>query len=176
MGNPFSLRQILQNLITNAFSHGEADGGAIEVSCMEEDGFWRFTVSDHGPGVPPHVLERLLHPESVPATPTTGERGSGIGLNIVQKHVMAHGGVMAADGRASAMALLSKNRFDAVVADYQLGDGTALDLFPGLGNMPIVITTGKGGDSAAVKSLRAGAFDCLLKDLDASTWKRSSAC
>lgn len=98
-GNLFSLRQILQNLISNAFSHGGAEDSPIEVACMEEKGFWRFTVSDHGPGVPSHVLERLLHPETVPAESSRSERGSGIGLTIVQKLVSAQGGRMWADSK-----------------------------------------------------------------------------
>jgi PAS domain S-box-containing protein len=65
-----------------------------------------------------------------------------------------------------AIALLEKNTYHAIVSDFYLGDGQALDLFPYLGDSPLIIITGEGSEEIAVKALKAGAYDYLIKDLN----------
>jgi PAS domain S-box-containing protein len=64
-----------------------------------------------------------------------------------------------------AIVLLSKNTYQAVVSDFYLGDGQAIDLFPYLGESPLIIITGEGSEEAAVNALKAGAYDYLYKDI-----------
>jgi signal transduction histidine kinase len=54
--------------------------------------------------------------------------------------------------------------FDVVIADYRLGDGTALDLLPDLERLPMIVVTGFGDEEIAVQALKAGAYDYLIKD------------
>jgi signal transduction histidine kinase len=53
------VRQILRNLISNARRHG---GEHIDIAGRRENGVYRLTVSDDGPGVPQEIRERLFSP------------------------------------------------------------------------------------------------------------------
>ena len=57
-----------------------------------------------------------------------------------------------------AVAFLERNRYQAVVSDYYLGDGQAIDLFPFLGESPLIIITCEGSEEMAVDALKAGAL------------------
>jgi len=63
-----------------------------------------------------------------------------------------------------ALPLLKKNKYDVVMLDYLLGDGTAFDLFGCTRGAPIVIITGTGDEEVAVKAMKAGAYDYVIKD------------
>jgi hypothetical protein len=65
-----------------------------------------------------------------------------------------------------AQEALRSEAFDAVVVDYLLRDGTAFDLFDSLGEIPIIVTTGAGNEEVAIKSIKAGACDYLIKDFE----------
>jgi len=67
---------------------------------------------------------------------------------------------------AEGKGLLSADQFDAVVMDYSLGDGTALDLSAAVSDIPFVVTTGIGDELVAVEIMKAGAIDYLAKDPD----------
>jgi PAS domain S-box-containing protein len=59
---------------------------------------------------------------------------------------------------------LSTQRYELVITDYQLGDGNAVALFDYLKSTPFIFATGGGDEEIAVKALKAGAFDYLIKD------------
>ena len=67
---------------------------------------------------------------------------------------------------AEAKTILNSTRFDAVIADYLLGDGTAFDIFEMGVDAPIIVVTGAGDEETAVRAMRAGAYDYLVKDPD----------
>jgi len=56
--------------------------------------------------------------------------------------------------------------FDVIILDYHLGDGTAFDLLETLTtiNTPLIFATGTGDEEIAVKALKSGAYDYLIKD------------
>jgi len=84
------LRQVIQNLISNAVKFSDAAAPVVRVSSERVPGAWCFAVADNGPGVEPRYRERIfemfqrLHGRDVP--------GSGIGLAIVKRLVERHGG------------------------------------------------------------------------------------
>jgi PAS domain S-box-containing protein len=63
-----------------------------------------------------------------------------------------------------ATACLKSEKFDIIVSDYLLGDGTTFDVLALSGDCPVIITTGSGDEEVAVKAMKAGAFDYLIKD------------
>jgi len=67
---------------------------------------------------------------------------------------------------SEARSILDSERFDIIISDYSLGDGTALDILNSVKNIPIVLTTGVGDEEVAIKAWRAGAYDYLPKDID----------
>jgi signal transduction histidine kinase len=66
-----------------------------EIIHGEEADFQRICVSDNGPGIPADVLPKLFRPFF-----TTKARGTGLGLAVVQKIIVQHGGQVEVRNRA----------------------------------------------------------------------------
>ena len=61
--------------------------------------------------------------------------------------------------------MLAQQKFDVVFLDHRLPDGNAFDLLEGPPVAPVVIyATGAGDEETAVRALRAGLSDYLIKD------------
>jgi len=73
---------------------------------------------------------------------------------------------------AEARELLNKNQYDAVVTDYALGDGTAFDVIELARGIPLVFTTGAGDEEVAVRAMKSGADDYLVKDHERAYLKK----
>ena len=69
-----------------------------------------------------------------------------------------------AGSAAQAKEILNKQKFDIVITDYKLGDGTAFDIFKYIVDTPFIFTTGAGDEKIAVKAMKAGAFYYHIKD------------
>ena len=65
---------------------------------------------------------------------------------------------------SEARNILASQRFDIVISDYSLGDGTAFDLLDSVKNVPTIFVTGAGDEEIAIKAWKAGADDYLIKD------------
>ncbi len=65
---------------------------------------------------------------------------------------------------SEAQNILSSNEFDVAIIDYLLGDGTAFDLLDSMADTPVIFATGAGNEELAVKAMKAGACDYLIKD------------
>ncbi len=67
---------------------------------------------------------------------------------------------------AEAKKILSTEAFDVIISDYNLGDGTAIDVCELSKGVPLIIITGAGNEGIAVKALKSGAYDYITKDKD----------
>jgi len=67
---------------------------------------------------------------------------------------------------SEAQSILGSERFDIVIADYLLGDGTAFDILDSVKDTPFILVTGVGDEEIAVKAWKAGAYDYLIKDYE----------
>lgn len=80
------LRQVLFNLLLNAIqavpTSGEIEIHLDKVGALEA----RLEVRDNGPGVPPEQRTEIFKPYF-----TTTQKGTGLGLAVVQQIVLAHG-------------------------------------------------------------------------------------
>ncbi len=100
-GDEALLRQALVNLTRNAAEASRAIGSASQVTISgttEELGgrkWQRICVSDNGPGVPEQDLPKIFLPFY-----TTKSEGTGLGLAVVQKVALQHGGSIEARNRA----------------------------------------------------------------------------
>jgi PAS domain S-box-containing protein len=65
---------------------------------------------------------------------------------------------------SQAREILSEKKFDIVFIDYLLGDGTAFDVLDQVVDTPAVFATGTGSEELAVKAMKSGASDYLIKD------------
>lgn len=59
---------------------------------------------------------------------------------------------------------LAEDKFDIIVCDFMLGDGTAFDILKMDLDIPVIIATGTGSEEIAVKAMKEGAADYLIKD------------
>jgi signal transduction histidine kinase len=99
-GNRTLLLQALENLITNAATHG-GSGRWARVRATPERDTILFTVEDRGPGIPPEEAKRVFEPfYRGKNTRQTTQAGLGLGLTLVRRIVEAHGGTVELGSRA----------------------------------------------------------------------------
>ena len=68
---------------------------------------------------------------------------------------------------AEARSILGgSERFDIIIADYSLGDGTVVDILALVEDTPVIFVTGGDNEKATAEVVKAGACDYLIKDLD----------
>lgn len=99
-GDPQRIRQILDNLLSNA-RHATPDGGQITVHVTTRDTSIQIQVTDTGPGVPPADRERIF--ERFTRLEDTNPRrtdGNGLGLAIARGIARAHSGTLTCTGPA----------------------------------------------------------------------------
>ncbi len=65
-----------------------------------------------------------------------------------------------------ARELLAGQRFDVILADYKLTDGTSFDLMDDFADDLVIFITGAWDEAAAANALRLGVHDYLIKDAD----------
>jgi PAS domain S-box-containing protein len=65
---------------------------------------------------------------------------------------------------AQAKSILTSGKFDVAVVDYLLGDGTAFDVLQLTNDSPVIFATGGGDEEIAIKAMKAGAYDYIIKD------------
>jgi signal transduction histidine kinase len=93
------IRILLQNVIDNAVKFSLQDSAAITVRVASDDGGVRVTIDDDGSGIPEEFADRVLEP-FVKLDPARGHRnGYGLGLNLCQRIVQAHSGVLNIESR-----------------------------------------------------------------------------
>jgi len=84
--DPEQIKQALVNLIKNAMQ-AMTKGGVLTLQTDRgAEGVW-VTVSDTGGGIPAEQINRIFEPFY-----TTKQKGTGLGLMIVQRIVRDHGG------------------------------------------------------------------------------------
>ena len=94
--DPNQLKQVLLNLVKNALEATE-DQGTILVSSGAEDGQVWFSVQDTGKGMSEDVQEKIFHPFY-----TTKDKGTGLGLAVINKIVTDHHGTITVDSVAGS--------------------------------------------------------------------------
>jgi two-component system, sensor histidine kinase len=94
------LRQMLENLIDNAFKHARSGSVRLDVGVIDvREGYCglRFAVRDQGDGIRADQLDRLFRPHSRVEDDATD--GAGIGLSIVRRLARESGGDAGVESR-----------------------------------------------------------------------------
>jgi len=96
LGDHGQLRQLLDNLLTNAIRYGRGhDGCVIRVAAVHEDRNVVLSVADNGPGIArehvPRLTERFYRVDPARSRETGG---TGLGLAIVKHIVERHKGTL----------------------------------------------------------------------------------
>ena len=106
VGDATALRSAVQNLVANAVKYGGRDrwvGVRAQHVRERRRSEVRITVSDHGPGIPaadlPHIFEPFYRGTDAIERQI---QGHGLGLSLVRRIVVAHGGKVSVSTRPGA--------------------------------------------------------------------------
>ncbi len=103
--DPVRLEQILVNLLSNAVRHSP-EGGIVTVQVEPQPAAVAFRVSDHGPGIPTELQERIFEPFER-FDPHSGV-GTGLGLPVSRRLAEVLGGRLTVEsvvGRGATFSL-----------------------------------------------------------------------
>ncbi len=84
--DPNQMKQVVLNLVKNAFEAMDSGGRVVLASGAEDNQVW-FSVEDTGGGMPPEVLDKIFNPFF-----TTKKKGTGLGLAVIHKIIADHHG------------------------------------------------------------------------------------
>jgi len=86
--DPILTSRVIVNLLSNALKFSPPET-TVTVKVIAEKGQWRFSVSDHGAGIPAQYVQAIFEPfEQVKGT----KGGTGLGLTFCRLAVEAQGG------------------------------------------------------------------------------------
>jgi signal transduction histidine kinase len=94
----FKLKQVLDNLISNAVKY-TPEHGSIEIKLEQKNDFVRFSVKDTGHGISSEHLKMLFEKFVRLPGETHRSKGTGLGLVIVKAIVEGHGGKVWAESK-----------------------------------------------------------------------------
>ncbi|WP_026838384.1 sensor histidine kinase [Gillisia sp. JM1] len=91
--NRAAFQQIFFNLIGNSLKYNTQEKIIIDVTSIEKNGYYHFSITDNGIGIPENKQEAIFELFTiVEEADRSGNRGNGIGLSTVQKLVNNLGG------------------------------------------------------------------------------------
>jgi PAS domain S-box-containing protein len=85
------ISQIFQNIISNAIKYMDKEKGQIKVGCIDDGGFWKFSIADNGPGIDHKYYKKIFKIFQTLSPPDKTE-STGIGLSVAKKLVKLNGG------------------------------------------------------------------------------------
>ena len=83
--------QVFQNLISNAIKYMDKSEGRIKIDCVEENGFWKFSITDNGPGIEEKHYHRIFQIFQTLSARDDFE-STGVGLTLVKKIIELYHG------------------------------------------------------------------------------------
>lgn len=100
LADPRSVRQILINLLSNAVKFSPKHG-VVQLMVIQDGSRLRFSVSDHGIGIPADQIDRIFEPFHQVGNPSLAvpDSGTGLGLSIVKSLVDRNAGAVAVDSK-----------------------------------------------------------------------------
>jgi PAS domain S-box-containing protein len=85
------ISEVFQNLLSNAVKYMDKPEGVVRIGCVEDDDFWKFNVSDNGPGIEEKYFEKIFQIFQI-LSPLDEHESTGIGLTLVKKIITMYGG------------------------------------------------------------------------------------
>jgi two-component system sensor kinase FixL len=86
-----SITQVFLNLINNAVSFIDKTDGKIVINWTDEHNYWKFSVTDNGPGIEEKHFDRIFKMFQT-LSPKDNIESTGVGLTITKKIIEFHGG------------------------------------------------------------------------------------
>ncbi|MCW2613742.1 MAG: phoR [Frankiales bacterium] len=123
-GDPEHVREVVENLVGNALKYA-GDAGPVTVSVRREGEQVRLDVRDQGSGIPEQEQAALFERWSrTDASRAAMLPGLGLGLSIVKRLVLAHGGLLGVSSRPGEGATFWVT-FPSAVPDDAPAEGAA---------------------------------------------------
>ena len=119
MADPVGLREVIRNLVDNAFIHTADSTGTVFVTVSSRGGQIETAISDNGEGIAAADQPRLFT-KFYRAGETNQTRGTGLGLYICRRIVEAHGGTIEVVSAAGKGATFTFHLPIAPVADKRV--------------------------------------------------------
>jgi signal transduction histidine kinase len=91
IGEKTHMTQVFRELLDNALKYMDKPKGQVNIGCVEEDGFWKFSVADNGPGIDQRYFGKIFKIFQILSIRDDHE-STGIGLAVVKKIVEMYGG------------------------------------------------------------------------------------
>ena len=82
---------LISNLLSNAIKYHDKPQGLIKIDCIDDNGYWKFSVSDNGPGIEEKYFEKIFQIFQT-LSPRDQLEGTGVGLTLIKKIVTMYGG------------------------------------------------------------------------------------
>jgi len=96
------IQQVIMNLVQNAFDSIEKDGEIIIQIDEYDDNQVALIVSDNGNGIPEHIVNKIFN-----LYYSTKAKGTGIGLSMVQRIIVEHGGSISVESEKGKGSIFS---------------------------------------------------------------------
>jgi two-component system, OmpR family, sensor histidine kinase CreC len=110
LGDSFLLTQALRNLLQNSIEFSD-QGAVIEVRVEASAREIRLRVVDSGSGIPDFARARVFEKFFSLERPSTGRKGSGLGLSFVRDVMRLHGGEVTLEARVGLRGTVAELRF-----------------------------------------------------------------
>jgi len=91
LGEQTRFQQLFQNLLSNAVKYMDKSEGKIGIGCVEESGFWKFSIADNGPGIEEKDFVKIFEMFQTLSAQNEYE-STGVGLTVAKKIVELYGG------------------------------------------------------------------------------------
>ncbi|HCC47084.1 MAG TPA: hypothetical protein DEQ38_03060 [Elusimicrobia bacterium] len=108
--DPVKIRQLFQNLVSNALKYNDKPAPEVDISAEKfGEYYWKFTVRDNGIGIPSQYFEEIFRMFKRLHSRQEYGGGTGAGLAIVKKIVEEHSGkvwVESTEGKGSVFFIL----------------------------------------------------------------------
>ncbi len=90
-GSRVHFQQVFQNLLSNSIKFNDKPEGIISIGCKKHGAFWRFRITDNGPGIDMKYNEKIFQIFQT-LSPNHNQESTGIGLTLVKKIVELYKG------------------------------------------------------------------------------------
>jgi two-component system, LuxR family, sensor kinase FixL len=98
MAEPTRIQQVFQNLISNSIKYMDKPEGHVKIGVEKQGAYWKFSVSDNGPGIEQRHFERIFQLFQTLA-PRDKIESTGVGLALVKKIVEMYGGEVSVESK-----------------------------------------------------------------------------
>ena len=159
--DPVRMKQVLSNLLHNAGRYSP-QGSKIEVMVRHDAGRVQIAIRDKGIGIDADMLPKVFDLFTQAANGLSREgSGLGIGLTIVERIVLDHGGTVSASSPGLGAGSEFVVTLDAVAAPLRVAEPTAVVARPSPSARVLVVDDNADAAEALRQLLEWSGYECM---------------